>query len=251
MLLVLVSVTLPRSGKASILGSNKLIVSFTSKVDAESQASWSPADKLTVTPDGLGRDGDGNSLVPGWFQSKSFAIGYSWRPTVSAMIRATITPAPHSFLLPNGNPTTAQPGNLFVRYSPDNKHWSSWHSLQQDMELWNTKKEVAFKASIQVPNRDREDYQKLLQEYAKQDVPWSSDEDAAVRWIIAKNPKFFEGAIPFMGYVQFLYECNFYGGQRITGFNAEIGYGMSGFMAFPRDKELKQGLKKPWHYQAE
>ena len=38
---------------------------------------------------------------------------------------------------------------------------------------------------------------KLLSQYSTLDVPWKSDEEATVRWILERNPEFFSKQDPF------------------------------------------------------
>jgi hypothetical protein len=92
----------------------------------------------------------------------------------------------------------------------------------------------------------------MLSEYAKLDVPWKSDEDAAVRWILDKQPDFFARQLPFIGYVQFRYEDGFYGGQRITSFKADASCGIGGIHSAPKDRNAyKDRHLKPWSFKAE
>lgn len=142
-------------------------------------------------------------------------------------------------------------GQLFVRYGPDCQKWTPWQALQADEDLLRKKGELIFKGLVEIPNRDREAYEKLLLEYMrKDDVPWGSDEDAAVRWILAKEPDFFERAIPFMGYVQFLFENRFGGHRHIKAFSADITYGMSGRSTIPKDQSRYPAMGSSWGYKS-
>ncbi len=238
---------------ASMLDFKQLKIDFTNPADAKSKATWSEPDKITLTSAGLGRDGEPNSLRAGWIQTEPYALGYSWRPTISASVKATVLPSPPPLKIEYRTNTTFQPhmGHFFLRYSPDAKHWSTWQAVPADHDLWREKKEVVFKTSASVPERDREEYSRLLETYSKlATTPWASDEDAAVRWMAARDPKLFARAIPFMGYIQFLYETDFYGDQRIASLSVDISYGMSGMHAFPKDKDFKPDMNKVWHYRA-
>jgi hypothetical protein len=43
-------------------------VDFTKAKDAQAKASWSPAEKLSITKEGLGWDGEGASSCDGWIE---------------------------------------------------------------------------------------------------------------------------------------------------------------------------------------
>jgi hypothetical protein len=91
-----------------------------------------------------------------------------------------------------------------------------------------------------------------VQDYAKQDVPWKSDEEAAVRWILGKQPDFFAKHLPFIGYVQLRYELGFWGGQRIGSLKADISWGVGGMHSAPRDAGAdRPGEMSAWRFKAE
>lgn len=155
----------------------------------------------------------------------------------------------------SGYKRTPDVGDVYVRYSPDAKHWSTWQVLQSREPQNNTEKQNPgrhFSGSIRVPYSEREEYGKLAAGYAKLDVPWKSDEDAAVRWILEKQPDFFTRHLPFIGYVEFRFEGGFYGGQRVTSFKAEVMYGMGGTHFPPKDKDTyKYRHPCPWSFKAD
>ena len=82
------------------------------------------------------------------------------------------------------------------------------------------------------------------------DVPWASDEEAAVRWITDQDPAFFKRALPFIGYLEFLYEGSFYGGLRVRQFSATIHYAVSGMQMEPKDPSVAKNRQGPWRYKA-
>ena len=67
-------------------------------------------------------------------------------------------------------------------------------------------------ADVGIPERELRQYQGYLEQYSKLDVPWTSDEEAAVRWILKQQPDFFERSLPFIGYIEFLFDAPFYEG---------------------------------------
>ncbi len=231
-----------------------LDIDFTDGKNAEAKASWSPSNKLSITKQGLGWDGDGASSYDGWIQTKPMAVGLSWRPTQAVSVRVAILPPPAEIILNNGQRTTPDAGAVYVRYSPDLKHWSSWQVLQRDKPRSIGEKKTPgtyYTGVARVPYRDISKYHELLHEYSKLDVPWKSDEEAAVRWILDRNPDFFSQHMPFIGYVEFLFEGGFRGGQRIQSFKADVSCGMGGMHYPPKDQNTtKDRDSSPWRFKA-
>jgi hypothetical protein len=172
-------------------------------------------------------------------------------------VRVSIHPIPSEIVLNNGQTSTPYAGDVYVRYSPDLRHWSTWQALQTSEPQNKAEKENSgryFNGVIGVARVEREEYGRLISQYSKLDVPWTSDEGAAVRWIIEKDPEFFARQLPFVGYIQFRYEAGFHGGQRITSFRANVSYGMSGMFSSPKEKDAskdKDLFSKPWSFKAE
>jgi hypothetical protein len=243
------------SAAASILDFKSLTIDFTMADDARAKAIWSEPEKLNLTTNGLGWDGEVASSRDGWIHTAPLALGLSWRPPIAVSVRVTIHPMPTEFVLNSGQKSTPYIGDVYVRYSPDLRHWSTWQALQGGESQNSVEKQNPgrhFIGTIRVPYSEREQYGRLLSEYAGLDVPWKSDEDAAVRWIVEKDPDFFATQLPFIGYVEFRYEGSFYGGQRITSFNADVSYGISGLHSTPRNRDAyKDRDVKPWAFRAE
>lgn len=243
------------SAGASILGRKSLAIDFTNASDAKAKATWSEPDKLSITTNGLGRDGGAASSLDGWIQTIPLALGLSWRPPYAISVRVSIQPKPAEFFLNSGQKSTPYAGDVYVRYSPDLQHWSTWQVLLASEPHSNQEKQKPgrhFRGKVRVPYSERDQYGRLISEYAKLDVPWKSDEDAAVRWILEKEPDFFTKQLPFIGYVQFRYEAGFYGGQRIRSFQADVSYAINGFHSLPKDKEAyKDRDSRPWSFRAE
>jgi hypothetical protein len=241
------------SAMATILDIKSLEIDFTNPADVAAKASWS-SDALDISPKGLGWDGESNVSKAGWFQTLPYALGVSWRPTRSFNVTITLKPAPTEIVLPNGQKTTPSPGSLYVRYSPDQEHWSTWQALPMTKHEGDPQKKdsgISFSGEISVPEVERAPYEKLLAEYARMDVPWKSDEQAAVAWILEKQPDFFARHLPFIGYIEFRHERWFSGVQRIASFSAQIVYGLGGMSSAPKDeKALKDRMMKPWSFKA-
>jgi len=201
-----------------------------------------------LSPSGLGWEGESNAFRDFHFITNSIAVGLAWRPTCSVSIAAKIAPVPQSFKLPNGETGVQMPGMLFARYSPDQKNWSTWQAVPLDPTFLKEKKELLFRVQLLVPDLERSEYGKLLEQYSTMNVPWGSDENAAVKWILVNDPDFFKRHIPFIGYIQFLYENSLSGTQRLQSFDAIIGFCVGGTSMAPKDGKTRQPLDEPWNF---
>ena len=236
----------------SILGSNSLSVDFTKQEDAASKAAWFRPDKLTITAQGLGWDGQAAELISeAWIHTKPLAVGLSWRAASSVGVRVTIEPTPKPILLNSGQTSTPYVGQVYARFSPDSKHWSTWQALSSTHPLPKDATGRLFTGTLSVPQLERQEYSDLREAYSKLDVPWTDDEEAFVTWILARDAKFFERSLPFIGYVEFLFEAPFYGGQRITTLKADVTYGMSGLTRGARDPDVTRNRDIPWRFKAQ
>lgn len=236
---------------ASILDFKSLDIDFTDSADAAAKASWSEPGILTITTNGLGWDGEPASLRDGWIKTAPMALGLSWRPPFAVSVRVSIHPEIEAITLNNGQVSTPYQGDVYVRYSPDTVHWSTWQVLQPDEPQSSTEIQNPgrlFIGTIRVPYIEMLEYRHLLQKYAELDVSWRSDEEAAVMWILKNDPAFFERQIPFIGYIEFLCEGSFHGGQRITSFRAEVTYGMSGLHYAPENDDYGDRDSRPWSF---
>lgn len=239
---------------AAIAHLKKINIDFTNPEEARTKATWSEPDKIMVSKDGLGWDSESAASREGWIQTKALALGLSWRPATAIYIGVSIQPPSREIELNSDRKTTPDIGDVYVRYSPDLSHWSSWQALQRfEQQSKDDKKQASrlYYGTIRVANRERLEYRDLKKEYSQLDVPWTSDEEAAVRWILKRAPDFFAKHIPFIGYVELLWEGSFYGGQRIQSFNAEISYSLSGLSLIPRDGKVNYSMDVPWRFKDE
>jgi hypothetical protein len=241
------------AARSQIQDHKTLEIDFT-KPGYEEKVSWSEADS-SVTSGGLGWNGKSTSSPDVWFLTEPMALGLHWRPASMVSVVAKISSGMGS--------KDAQPdpsmapwfGSVYVRYGPDRKHWTDWQVLQVlqvDENLLRKKDQVLFTSTLRIPNRDREDYEKLLREFQrKANVSWGSDEGAAVRWIVAEDPTFFEKRVPFMGYLQFLYESRLQKTRRVASFSVDVEYALGGRAILPREDVLSQfNERRPWDYRA-
>jgi hypothetical protein len=212
-------------------------------------ARWSRPDRIQISDAGLGWDGAANAYYDTWIETcEPIGVGWSWRPVQSVMIQAEV----------ELSVVDEYRGTLFVRHSPDAEHWSCWIPLARDQApagaaLPGERSSVPaakYKGTVGVPYRDREPYYELLRKYAEQDAPWKSDEEAAVGWILAKDPAYFEKSTPFVGYLQFLYETQLAGNCRIRGMKIQLTYSAGGTHLPPADPKAWEGRDGPWRFRA-
>lgn len=230
--------------QGGILSMDSQSIDFTKISKEDARITFEPSDKLSLTAGGLGWDGDAKSEYDGSFTTVPIATGMAWRPTSGVTLLATVCPASQVFR------SGVWRGQLYVRYSPDKKHWSSWQVLQNSVEPKPSDKGTEFSGRLHVPRLERNRYDELIQEYSKLDVPWRSDEEAAVKWILQKKPDFFAKNLPFIGYIQFHFEGPFRGGQRITSFDYCISWGIGGVHMSPKDTYERKNSEGPWRFDA-
>ena len=258
---------LPPAARASIFGANVLEVNFTREAEARAKERWS--DGLAPGPGGLGHRGEPAESLDGWIHTEPFAVGLWWRPAYWVSLRVELSPAPSPITLNDGHAYTPYAGSVYARYSADRAHWSGWQAVPlKQPQPDNTPtgevlaflkiatpplapKSTVFEGALAVPHREREAYEKHMETFMKLDVPWTSDEEALAGWIVAREPDFFARSIPFVGYIEILFENSFHGGQPVAKLEARATYGMSGMASVPRDPGVgRMNDRSPWRFGA-
>ena len=239
---------------SGILPGNKLTIDFTKAGEAEAKAAWAEqpdssgttGQQLGVTAKGLGWDGEPAGSREGWTQTKPVPFTPKERALRSLSLTVTLETTPH----PAATKASLPYGRVYVRHSPDLKHWSSWQELRPEPPEPKSQEPQAalqqvFRGGVSVPSRDYAEFRKLRDEYAKlHEGDWMND-DAVVDWIVAKEPKFFDRVFPLIGYVEFLYETSFQGGQRLSKLTAESSMAVGG-QFIPK----LPGKQEWWHFKA-
>jgi hypothetical protein len=235
--LVALVMSSPGPALADIDSNTTYTLDLTNAKEVAKKAEWSDPDRIGVTPEGLGwgnRDDQGSRDV--WLQTEPIGIGLSWRPTSIASVKVKVE-----------GPATA--GMLYARYSADGKHWTTWQHLEAVDPGVQAGPTAALKGTLRVPYREGARYHELRLEYARRnDVPWSSDEEALVKEILKHEPRFFEKSTPFIGYVQFLYEAQLRGGNRLKALHAEVNWWLGGNHIPPKDETTSKGRDVPWRF---
>ena len=233
-----------------IISMDSFSIDFTNPKDAESKATWASPEKLFITGDGLGWDGEKAGQIDGWIQTKPLAIGLAWRPATSVGLRVTIEPAPKPVRLNSGQMSAPFSGQVYARFSPDAKNWSTWQVLESTKPTKERETGRFFTGTLSVPQRARQEYSALSEEYSKLDVPWVDDEEALVKWIVGRDAKFFERSLSFIGYVEILFEAPFAGSQRITSMETTVSLAMSGMTRPAKDGAAKNDRSGPWRFKS-
>jgi len=238
------------STKASIVGCNELIANFTNSA-AVTNVTWSQPDKILVSTNGLGWSGAANTSCDFWIQSIPLGIGKAWRPAGSAGVTVEVLPQIKAKTVSVGETNilyVPYGGMVFVRYSPDKTHWSSWQALEEQHDPGTNR---VFHGKIEVPNIESKKYYEFIQQYSKLDVPWQNDEEAAVKWMLKQEPDFFAKHLPFVGYVQFRMEGYFMGGEGIQKIKMLLVWSISGFQSIPKNPEDYKTHDGPWRFEAQ
>ncbi|MHC4621587.1 MAG: hypothetical protein ACYTEQ_27920 [Planctomycetota bacterium] len=239
----------PITANCVIFSSSELWIDFRDRYLAKAKATWSESNYITVTEEGLGWDRKEGSSRDMWFQTTPLAIGLSWRPAQSANLVVELEPAARPVRLSTGKTRHPSAGAMFVRHSPDGRHWSSWQTMQLKDSQDKQKSKYEYTAVARVPRKNREKYLEYNRQYQQLDVPWKSDAEALVKWIVERDPNFFEKRPPFIGYLQFLYETSLFGEQRIARFHATAAWAVSGLHDIPRDPNVQRSRYNiPWRY---
>ncbi len=222
-------------------------IDLTKPAVAKEKATWGPAERIDITDEGLGWDGMENSSYDGWILTAPVAVGLSWRPLPSFSVQVEMPFSAKEEAWAKDGKYPGWPGNLFARFSPDGVHWSTWQAMAQADGQRGRRK---YAGELGAPERERIEYLHYLREYQKLDVPWKSDEEALVAWILKKEPDFFAHHLPFVGYVQLLWEGSFRGGRRFPSLTMSTGFGISGAHYPARDSEAQRDRHGPWRFKA-
>jgi hypothetical protein len=220
---------------------------FTQADKVVKQVRWTDTKYLKVAADGLGWNGRAKESRNVTIESRQpVAVGWSWHPVTTVSVYAEILPAGEFSFGPNSITFPVTAGVLYARYSPDGQHWSTWQALDLQVPHDHQKPRLFFAGTLRVPERARQRYAALLQDFADTDRPVDVDEEAAVVWVLRKKPDFFENELPFIGYVEFLWETQIRGDQRVQQVKIHLGYSRSGHLEVPRGHDDVTA----WRFQA-
>ncbi|MHC4559398.1 MAG: hypothetical protein ACYS80_19060 [Planctomycetota bacterium] len=225
---------------------------LTKPTELAKKATWkSPQKNVRLTKEGLTFNEAENASADVWIQIKEpIAVGLYWRTVQSVYIKAQIDP-PNRFFIYHKKQSHYPKGELYARYSADALHWSDWQYLALKTPIDPNETKQQYAGRLMVPLSQQQRYEELLSEYRKLDIPWKSDEEAAVEWILKSKPNFFEKPAPFIGYVQFLYETNLRGGHCIKNLTFTISSIVNGMYTKPKNfSGYNPSFDIPWRFKA-
>jgi hypothetical protein len=234
---------------ASMFEVKESVLDFSKPEEAKAKATWTTPDVFSYGAQGMTLPGDARTSRDLTIETtQPIAVGWQWRPVRGVFIMATIEP-PEAFLVRPGSDVYPA-GQFYARYSPDAKHWSSWQNLEMRPKDREHPTQV-YHGELRVPYKEQAAYNKLICKYARLDVPWQSDEEAALKWILKTNPAFLEKNLPFVGYVQFLFETQLHGGQNLHRIVVRLTYSAGGMHQPPKDESIWRNAGGPWRFRAE
>jgi hypothetical protein len=222
---------------AEVDRSQVLDLDFTKPEQIRTLVAWTRSDQLNVTTAGLGLNGDANAHQNiGIWTVKPMAVGWWWHPLTSLQIEAEVFP-PGKFQFTDIHnftwPITA--GDLYVRYSADASHWSTWQALERFPPTSTNRPQLRFRGTVSVPELERQSYNQWLHRFAASlGARFVLDEGAAANWIQKQVPSFFSTQKPFIGYLDFLWEREIGAGERLKQLRINVSYGRGGKMAVPK-----------------
>lgn len=243
------------SAHARIVHIDRVAIDFTDPNSVgEHGLFWTPHKHVQQTDTGLVfANASNNASVDFGLLTKAYAIGLSWRPTYGVGLGVDLSPVGEETKYSGGtlHPTYY---SVYVRYFTDMKNWSSWHAMQDKHPDLKSRKKAGkhqFNIRLRVPQKERKEYTEYLYKYMKMDVPWTSDEEAMVKWILTKEPDFFKKHTPFIGYIQFLCEGGMLANQPLSEMKIDISWGVGGMHSPPKDgTDYKNRKNSPWRYKA-
>ncbi|GMV93011.1 MAG: hypothetical protein AMXMBFR82_27890 [Candidatus Hydrogenedentota bacterium] len=261
-LALLILVLFTAASGADLADSKLVTIDFTNPREVFKQATWTDPKIVQASEQGLSLNWNKRPLrtkgIPeserGTFTKdvivhvEPVPVGWSWRPVTYVWVGAEVTPPEEFVFLPDR--TGCPPCEVFARYSPDLKNWSSWQALERIPPDNQTDPRQTYQISLQVPVADRSAYESMFWEYMEKNVPWKSDEEAAVEWILEQQPDFFEDQIPFIGYVQLRFEIALKGDQRIERLEFRLSYQTGGSHNIPKDESVYKDRNGPWRFRA-
>jgi len=226
----------------------RVVLDFTQPDKIKQAARWTAECRIDSTRDGLGWDGPANAGCDVTIETvKPIAVGWSWHPVTTVNIETEVIPAgKFTFRGSGGVSFPSGASALYARYSPDGKHWSIWQALMAQVPRDKERPRLWIRGRLRVPHKARQHYTELLRKFSGTERPIGVDEEAAVRWILEKQPDFFEHELPFIGYVEFLYETFIRGNQRLKQLNINLSYGRGGKVSIPSGHRENVG----WRFKA-
>lgn len=245
--------------KRYVLLAGLALLFFTLKAQAD--ILWAGSESIMFSPDKISKDvtwsptfsltekGLASPALPAnrshdvWLQTHAFPIGLSWRPPGSANFRMYF----------NGSlneDSIWSKARLFIRYSCDKEHWSTWYEADKTEEK-NKDGLPVYKGKIWLPESSRQRYNDLMDDWLKTKPIWGSDDNEYCEWLVKREPDFFAREFPFIGYVQVRLEKGSVNNQQIKSLTIDYSWAVGGMSTIPEDKlKVRKNTDDPWFFTA-
>jgi hypothetical protein len=203
---------------------------------------WSPI--FSLTENGLASPAlPANQSHDVWLQTHAFPIGLSWRPPGAANFRIYFDGTLNE-------ENTWSKARLFIRYSCDKEHWSTWYETDRTEEK-NKDGLPVYKGKIWLPEASRQRYNDLMFDWAGTKPIWASDENEFCEWLVKNEPDFFAKEFPFIGYVQVRLEKGSVNNQQVKSLTVEYSWAVGGLSPIPEDRsKVRKNTDDPWFFTA-
>jgi hypothetical protein len=216
-LLALLLLLSPLPAEASGIGSTGLTVDFTQPDEARDLARWSLPDRIRCSTQGLGWEGRRDTSYDAEVHvTKALPVGHSWWAATNAGLRVTLTWSDWE--------ERHVPGNLYVRHSPDARHWSEWRQLARPRP--GRSPEHVYQLEMNTPRPKVETWAYIMRpRYAATNPPERERTDEGLAaWVEAAHPGYLAREKPFFGYLQFLLTCDMRGGCHLQRMEILVRY---------------------------
>ena len=166
-----------------------------------------------------------NLSVPFRLTTEAIAIGQFWSPATTAGVNVEVSPKALWRQFP--------PPAVYARYGPDARHWSPWHPLALGA-TWSCPTGLpcdSYGGDLAVASPDMTDFDARCREYERTTHPSQEGQpeeppnaEACAQSIVKSQPDFFAEHLPFIGYVQLLYETELHGGEHLKSLDVYISW---------------------------
>jgi hypothetical protein len=225
---------LPAVSRATVEALQQVVWDFAQPEAVQKLVRWTPSEHIGATPRGLGWNGEANASYDVTVSSRTpVAVGWAWHPVTAVTVWAEVIPPGEFTFGTNSTTVPGTAGQLYARFGVDGRHWSTWQALELEVPRDKQKPRLFFAGTLRVPQHARKNYEARLREFAGTDRPIGVDEGKAAGWLLAKDPTFFERETPYIGYVEFLWETQVKGDQRVRKVEINLGYERSGHIQPP------------------
>jgi len=215
------------AAEAQVIEIGAFDLDFTHPDTVKGRVETFPTD-LKMSTKGLGYDEQTPATLPvmHFLTTQPTALGSGWTTVSNVTIHARLKVD----FKDNGMYAL---GNLYLRYSPDAVHWSTWQNTTGGTRAHKASLVHTYEGRLSVPDIEQEPYFDLLKQFYKAEPEQTGNEQAAVRWITKRDAHYFEKTLPFIGYIDFLFETSLNSGQHIKSLHCAVIWSYPGLYSGP------------------